>query len=113
MYTVNIKEGTDDAGNEPVFVGVNGSCYLVPRGVDSDVPESVVNVLREAVVTQEQELMEHGVKKIVVRNLPRYSFTAIPHPPSLASSMNGEGEKTSSRPYPPSPFMERGLGGEV
>lgn len=34
--------------NDDVFVGVNGKTYLIKRGVDVEVPESVAEVIRNS-----------------------------------------------------------------
>lgn len=40
---------TNDQDKQPVQVGVNGRMYVIKRGEEVIVPESVINVLRDAV----------------------------------------------------------------
>lgn len=47
-------------GDRPLFVGVQGNGYTIPREVEVDVPESVVEVLRNAVELRlNEETGEH------------------------------------------------------
>lgn len=58
----------------PVSVGVNGRAYLIERGVEVAVPESVVHVLRLAV---EQAPIVEGERVIGFRTVPRYPMQVI------------------------------------
>ena len=56
--TINIAKTDKKGGAEPAFVGVQGVGYTIPRGINVDVPASVVEVLKNAVqdiVTQDSE----------------------------------------------------------
>lgn len=68
--TIHEQEGT--VGKQDVSVSVNGYAYQVKRGVEVEVPESVVNVLEDAVMT----VFEPGEKAgtFVERNVRRFSF---------------------------------------
>jgi len=55
---INIAKSEKPGGTEPVFVGVQGVGYLIPRGIDVEVSESIVGVLENAItdnVTQDDE----------------------------------------------------------
>ena len=56
--TINVAKQDKQGGAEPVFVGVQGIGYTIPRGINVSVPEAVVEVLKNAVqdiVTQDPE----------------------------------------------------------
>jgi len=56
--TINISKQDRPGGSDPAFVGVNGVGYTIPRGINIDVPPSVVEVLRNAkqdIVTQDPD----------------------------------------------------------
>ncbi len=55
---INIAKQDKPGGSEPAFVGVQGVGYSIPRGLNIDVPKSVVEVLKNAkqdIVTQDPE----------------------------------------------------------
>ena len=59
--TINVAKQDKKGGAEPAFVGVQGVGYTIPRGIDVDVPASVVEVLKNAkqdIVTQDTETGE-------------------------------------------------------
>lgn len=58
----------------PVPVGVNGRAYLIERGVEVDVPESVVHVLNLAV---EQSPVLDGERVTGFRSVPRYPVQVL------------------------------------
>ena len=45
---INIAKQDKPGGGEPVFVGVQGVGYTIPRGINIKVPASVVEVLKNA-----------------------------------------------------------------
>lgn len=56
--TINIAKQPTPDGAEPVFVGVQGVGYTIPRGINVQVPPAVVEVLKNAVqdiITQDEE----------------------------------------------------------
>lgn len=62
----------DEADNQPNYevVGVNGKIYQIQRGVETRVPESVVEVLRNAVASKYIKVRRaDGVDDIQKRNL--------------------------------------------
>jgi len=69
--TVVINIPKTEREHRPVAVGLNGTMYTVPRGVDVRVPVGVVNVLRDAVETRvDPETMER-------RPVPSYPFNIV------------------------------------
>lgn len=64
------QEGPE--GKQDVPVSVNGYAYQIKRGIEVEVPESVIHVLENAVMT----LSEPGEKPgtFVERNVRRFSF---------------------------------------
>lgn len=59
--TINIGKQATPGGSDPVFVGVQGVGYTIPRGIDVDVPATVVEALKNAmqdIVTQDEETAE-------------------------------------------------------
>jgi len=56
-FVVNIATAEGDHGGEPVFLGVQGSGTMVPRGIDVTISEALVEILRNAkqdIVTQDK-----------------------------------------------------------
>lgn len=73
-FTIMIPKAVGPEGSEPVFVGVQGVGYTIPRAVNVDVPESVVEVLKNAIqdiVTQDEDGVIHH------DYVPAYPFTVI------------------------------------
>lgn len=60
--------------NNDVFVSVNGNAYLVKRGKEVAVPESVVNVLKEAVIIQLEKDRDGNE---VERTIPRFALRIL------------------------------------
>jgi len=59
--TINVAKQDKKGGAEPAFVGIQGVGYTIPRGINVDVPASVVEVLKNAkqdIVTQDPETGE-------------------------------------------------------
>lgn len=50
MYTIFVDEEENQLNY--VFVGVNGKGYQIPRGIDVEVPEEVIEVLKNAQATR-------------------------------------------------------------
>ena len=73
-FTIMIPKALGKEGTEPVFVGVQGVGYTIPRSVNVDVPESVVEVLKNAIqdiVTQDEDGVIHH------DYVPAYPYTVI------------------------------------
>ncbi len=55
---INIPKSERNGGNEPVFVGVQGTGYLIPRGMDVEVSPAIVEVLKNGItdnISQDEE----------------------------------------------------------
>lgn len=74
MFNITVHATGDDAGNDIVEVQPNGKLYRLPRGVPCLVPEEVLHILQNAVVTKYSVV---GAE-IIERNIPRFPFTAVP-----------------------------------
>lgn len=74
-----IDQTGDESAPKRVFVGVNGYGFWIERGKPVDVPQAVVNVLRESVKTlYRMEEDERGNKVMVGRDVPAYPFHTLP-----------------------------------
>jgi hypothetical protein len=73
-FQIIIPKSADPQGSEPVFVGVQGVGYTIPRAVTVAVPEAVVEVLKNAiqdVVTQDEDgIIHHDY-------VPAYPFNIV------------------------------------
>ncbi len=70
---INIPKSEKAGGNEPVFVGVQGVGFLIPRGRDITVSPSIVEVLKNAItdnVTQDED------GEMVHNDAPTYPFSS-------------------------------------
>ena len=74
MFNITVHASGDDAGNDIVEIQPNGKLYRLPRGVPCLVPEEVLHILQNAVVTKYSVV---GAE-IIERNIPRFPFTAMP-----------------------------------
>lgn len=75
--------------NSSVHVGVNGTIYAVPRGVEVDVPTYVVNALNDAqgiVTTHVEE--QHGPGRYVENMQKSYPFQIIAVNPGKVENRN-------------------------
>ncbi|MGD8913114.1 MAG: hypothetical protein PVI97_19900 [Candidatus Thiodiazotropha sp.] len=75
QYKVRIFPSEGDDGSHPVKLSINGYAYLIPRDKESIVPESVVNILKNAVVTQFYYDEENNIRS---RDVRRYNFESRP-----------------------------------
>lgn len=75
MYKIHIDEQAGPDAFPEVFVGVNGKHYLIKRGHEVVVPEGVVNVLKETVVTK--ILVDPKTGAETIKNIPRISFRIL------------------------------------
>lgn len=74
-----IDQTGDESAPKRVFVGVQGIGFWIERGKPVDVPQAVVNVLRESVKTlYRMEEDERGNKVMVGRDVPAYPFHTLP-----------------------------------
>lgn len=68
--TVHEQDNTDDKNQ--VFVSVNGYPYLIRRGEEVEVPEGVLNVLREAVIGK---ISKDKDGNEVIKSVNRFAYT--------------------------------------
>lgn len=84
LVRINVSKSDKPGGDEPVFVGVQGVGYTIPRGVDIDVPSPVVEVLKNAmqdIITQDEDGEIHH------NHVLAYPYNVIADPaPSAAAA---------------------------
>lgn len=73
FVTVQIHKTEGDTGSDDVPVSVNGKTWLIKRGFDVQVPDFIVEVLKNAV----KDVYEYDTKtnKTSVRQVPAYPFS--------------------------------------
>ena len=77
IWIIVHKDGRQGAEKE-VFVGVNGVGYRIVRGSKVEVPESVVNVLEEAVTTTYEHVRQpDGSTSLVASDSPTYPYSIV------------------------------------
>lgn len=64
---LRIASTKEDAGKEPVFVGLNGEGYLIPRDVQVDCPIEIVQVLEDAKFTEFEQVAGGGTPTEIQR----------------------------------------------
>lgn len=70
---VTVHPTNDEGGSEAVFLALNGYAYQIPRGIPVEVPEEVLQILKNA----KMEIMSFGKNgEIVVRETQRFPFSA-------------------------------------
>lgn len=74
MYMVTVHATDGDAGSTAVDMCVNGYLYQLPRGVPCKVPESVLEGLRNAVVTKHKVVGND----VIESHIPRFPYSAVP-----------------------------------
>ncbi len=82
--TINVAKSAEKDGGAPFFVGVQGRGYMIPRGIDVDVPVPVLGVLENAVldvVTQDEDTAE-----IMHEDVLQYPFNVIFDPRKQAAA---------------------------
>lgn len=72
---IEIFASEQEHGDNAVEVGLNGIMYLIPRGEVVDLPEEVVEVLSNAVMTVTTPVASGG--GVNERRVPRYNFRQI------------------------------------
>lgn len=69
---VTVHPTNDEAGSDAVFLSLNGYAYQIPRGVPVEVPDEVVQILKNA----KQELMSFGKGgEVITRETQRFPFS--------------------------------------
>lgn len=74
MKTINIFASEQAGGEFAVLVGLNDVMYQIPRGLEVEVPEEVVDVLNNAIYTVTLPGSAGGV---VTRAVPRHNFQVL------------------------------------
>jgi hypothetical protein len=70
---VTIHPTNDEGGSDAVFLSLNGYAYQIPRGTPVEVPEEVVQILKNA----KMEIMSFGKDgEVIVRETQRFPFSA-------------------------------------
>lgn len=70
-----IEEQEGDENQGSVFVSVNGYAYLIKRGFPVEVVPSVVNVLKDAVITR--IYMNPDTGETTYKDVPRFNFRIL------------------------------------
>jgi len=80
MYRLTLNSDDKPGGDSPLPVGVNGYVWTIPRDMEVEVPESVVDVLKDAVFTVMEKVGEDDEGRPVYkeRDVKRFSFSAVP-----------------------------------
>lgn len=71
---LTINQGEGDQGREPVFIGLNGTGYQVPRDTPVEVPVELLHILENAV----QTVYEANGNTTRARQVKRFSYNARP-----------------------------------
>ena len=74
LFNVTVHATGDEAGNTAVEMCINGFLYQLPRGVPCAVPATVVEGLKNAVVTH----YKGNGSSFVEQNVPRYAYSVEP-----------------------------------
>lgn len=67
---LTINQDSGENGREPVFVGLNGVGYQIPRGVPVNVPVELLEILDNAI----QTVYESNGTTAHARDVKRYSY---------------------------------------
>jgi hypothetical protein len=80
MYKLILNSDDKAGGNANHPVGVNGHVWSIPRDVEVEVPEEVVNVLKEAMttITEQKGTDDDGKPIYTDRDVRRFSFSVTP-----------------------------------
>lgn len=69
---VTIHPTNDEGGSDAVFLALNGYAYQIPRGIPVEVPDEVVQILKNA----KQELTSFGkAGELITRETQRFPFS--------------------------------------
>lgn len=70
-----ISSNAGPAGSDDVFVSVNGRDFLIKRDVEVEVPEEVLSVLKNAVITD--YVTDADGRIVRERRVPRFPFQVV------------------------------------
>lgn len=80
-FLINIAAERGKGGKTPVPVSVNGTCILLPRGVDIEVPARYFFALRLAVATILEDIFDENNRPIRQEtDVPQYQFSVLRSP---------------------------------
>lgn len=72
---IMIEEQAGDENQGGVYVSVNGRAFYIRRGFEVEVPEAIVNVLKDAIITQIYQNPDTGEE--VRKDVPRFNFRIL------------------------------------
>lgn len=75
--TINIARSQEKGGGQPVFVGLNGKGFTIPRGIPIAVPPGVEYILRGAKQTVYEYEGEGSDQKLVPREVLTYPYQVV------------------------------------
>ena len=70
-----ISSNTGPAGSDDVFVSVNGRDFLIKRDIEVEVPDEVLSVLKNAVITD--YVTDADGRIVRERRVPRFPFQVV------------------------------------
>lgn len=73
--TLTIFSTSEEGGDEPVFIGLNGYGYVIKRGEPCIVPEEVAAIIQNAVTSTIRPGKEGSVNE---SKTPRFAFSVMP-----------------------------------
>lgn len=73
--TIIIEEQEGDENTGDVFVEINGYAYQIRRGFEVDVPEGVVSILKNSIITK--MFQNKLTDEITYKDVPRFNFRVI------------------------------------
>lgn len=79
-YKLTLNSDDKAGGDAPLPVGVNGYVWTIPRDMEVEVPESVIDVLKDAKMTIMEKAGEDDEGRPIYkeRDVRRFSFSAVP-----------------------------------
>ena len=72
-----LASGQAEADRAPVPIAVNGFQCLLKRDEEGIIPESLLNVLEDAVETRPVVVEEGGSRKVTWKKIKRFSYTVV------------------------------------
>lgn len=72
---INIAKQDKPAGSDPVFVGVQGVGYTIPRGINVEVPVAVEHVLKNAITDVVTQDLDDGA--LLHDYVPTYPYQLV------------------------------------
>ena len=72
-----LASGQEEAERAPVPIAVNGYQCLLKRDEEGIIPESLLNVLEDAVETRPVVVEEGGSRKVTWKKIKRFSYMVV------------------------------------